>query len=113
MLSVEKALGKVKLKIRNSHRQFVSGKGMDVVYRGIDLTVVCMMDGNEEILESRRVGKMVSAVIISRRYYNYQCTKIWLKSGKSNGKKAENFKDVMKHKFTEFKDRTWQSKESE
>ena len=28
-------------------------------------------------------------------------------SGNSNGKKAENFKDVMKHKFTEFKDQTW------
>ena len=31
-------------------------------------------------------------------------------SGNRNEKKAGSFKDVMKHTFTEFKDRTWKSR---
>lgn len=32
-------------------------------------------------------------------------------SGNRNEKKAGSFKDVMKHTFTEFKDRTWKSRD--
>lgn len=55
-------MGKVILRIRKYPRQSVSGKGMDVVSRKINSAVLCMMDGSEEILESR-VGEVVSEII--------------------------------------------------
>lgn len=64
MQKLEKAVGNVKLRIRKCPRQYVSGKGMDVVSRKINSAVLCMMDGSEEILESR-VGEVVSEIITS------------------------------------------------
>lgn len=37
---------------------------MEVVFRKINLIVTCTTDGSEEMLELRRVGKVVIVVII-------------------------------------------------
>ena len=48
-----------------------------MVSRKINLTVTCMVDGNEEMLESRRVDWLVTSIITSWGYYNDQLTRIW------------------------------------
>lgn len=66
-----------KLKKRNCHPQVVHGRGTDVVSRKINLTVTCMVDGSEEMLESRRADWLTTSIITSCGYYNDKLTRIW------------------------------------
>lgn len=48
-----------------------------MVSRKINLTVTCMVDGSEEMLESRRVDCLTTSIITSCGYYNDKLTRIW------------------------------------
>lgn len=66
---------------------------------------------SEEILESRRIVKVVTAITTSGGSCNYQLTRIWPWVRSYRTKSSREFKDIRKHEFTEFKDRTWELKE--